>query len=46
MLTVDYATSNATATAGADYTASTGTVTILAGNTTQTLQCPCVSWIH
>ena len=40
MLTVDYATSNATATAGADYTASTGTVTILAGNTTQIFTVP------
>jgi hypothetical protein len=35
-VTVDYATSNGTATAGTDYTAGTGTVTIPAGSTTAT----------
>ena len=37
---VDYASSNGTATAGSDYTAASGTVTILAGNTTQTFNVP------
>jgi len=37
---VDYATSNGTAASGSDYTASTGTVTILAGNTSQTFNVP------
>ena len=36
-VTVDYATSNGTATAGADYTATNGTLTISAGNTTGTI---------
>ena len=36
----DIATSNGTATAGSDYTASTATLTILAGNTTQTFTVP------
>ena len=33
-VTVDYATSNGTATAGSDYTATNGTLTISAGDTT------------
>ena len=37
---VDYASSNGTARAGSDYTAASGTVTILAGNTTQTFNVP------
>jgi hypothetical protein len=37
---VDYATSNNTAIAGSDYTARSGTVTILAGNTSQTFTVP------
>jgi hypothetical protein len=37
---VDYATSDNTATAGADYTATSGTATILAGNTTTTVDVP------
>jgi carbon monoxide dehydrogenase subunit G len=37
---VDYATSDGTAASGSDYTASTGTVTILAGNTSQTFNVP------
>jgi hypothetical protein len=36
-ITVNYATSNGTATAGSDYTAETGTVTFLAGDTTETI---------
>ena len=39
-VTVDYASSNSTATAGSDYTAVSGTVTIAAGNTTQTFNVP------
>ena len=39
-VTVDYATSNATATAGADYTAASGTVTFSAGETSQTFTIP------
>ena len=35
-VTVDYATSNGTATAGADYTAASGTLTFNAGDTTKT----------
>ena len=34
-ITVDFATSNGTATAGSDYTASSGTLTFAAGTTTQ-----------
>ncbi|HEC20804.1 MAG TPA: hypothetical protein ENI97_15930 [Gammaproteobacteria bacterium] len=36
-ITVDYATSNGTATAGSDYTAASGTATISAGNTSTTV---------
>ena len=36
-VTVDYATSNGTATAGTDYTATSGTLTISAGSTTGTI---------
>ena len=36
-MTVDYATSNGTATAGSDYTATSGTLTISAGDTTGTI---------
>jgi carbon monoxide dehydrogenase subunit G len=39
-VTVDYASSNSSATAGSDYTAVSGTVTIAAGNTTQTFNVP------
>ena len=40
VVTVDYNTADETATAGADYTASTGTVTFPAGSTTQTINVP------
>ena len=36
-VTVDYATSDGTATAGSDYTATSGTLTISAGDTTGTI---------
>ncbi len=36
-VTVDYATSDGTATAGSDYTAASGTLTFAAGETTQTI---------
>ncbi|MEB3189974.1 MAG: Calx-beta domain-containing protein [Snowella sp.] len=39
-VTVNYATSNATAIAGSDYTASTGTITFNPGVTTQTIVVP------
>jgi len=39
-VTVNYATSNATAIAGSDYTASTGTITFNPGVTTQTIAVP------
>lgn len=39
-VTVNYATSNGTATAGADYTATSGTATISAGATTATIAVP------
>ena len=39
-VTVDYATSNGTATAGADYTATSGTLTIAAGATSGTFNVP------
>jgi CSLREA domain-containing protein len=38
--TVNYSTSNATATAGSDYTATSGTLTFLAGETSQTFTVP------
>ena len=39
-ITINYTTSDATATAGADYTVSTGTLTILAGNLSGTITVP------
>ncbi|HEU5132333.1 MAG TPA: Calx-beta domain-containing protein, partial [Pyrinomonadaceae bacterium] len=39
-MTVNYATSNGTATAGSDYVASSGTVTIPAGSTSATINIP------
>ena len=39
-ITVDYATSNGTATAGSDYTATSGTLTISAGATSGTFNVP------
>ncbi len=39
-LTVDYVTSNGTATAGSDYTSTSGTLTIAAGSTTGTISVP------
>ena len=39
-LTVDYATANGTASAGQDYTATSGTLTFGAGETTKTIQIP------
>lgn len=39
-ITVDYATSNGTATAGSDYTSTSGTATITAGQTTTTFNVP------
>ncbi|MBB6521493.1 Calx-beta domain-containing protein, partial [Pseudoteredinibacter isoporae] len=39
-VTVDYATNNGTATAGEDYTSSTGTLTFAAGVATQTITVP------
>ena len=39
-VTVDYATSDGTATAGADYTATSGTLTFAAGETTKTVNVP------
>ena len=39
-ITADYATSNGTATAGDDYTATTGTLTFAAGETTSTIDVP------
>ena len=39
-VTVDYASSNNSATAASDYTAASGTVTIAAGATTQTFTVP------
>ena len=35
-VTIDYATSNGTATAGSDYTAASGTLTFSAGDTSKT----------
>ena len=39
-VTVDYATSNGTATAGADYTATTGTLTFIPGDISETFNIP------
>jgi len=39
-VTVDYATANGSATAGSDYTATSGTLTFAPGVTTQTIQVP------
>ena len=39
-VTVDYATSNGTATAGTDYTATSGTLTFAAGDTRKTPTAP------
>ncbi len=39
-VTVDYATSNGTATAGSDYTAASGTLTFLQGETSKTFSIP------
>ena len=44
-ITVDYATSNGTATAGADYTATSGTLTISAGATSGTFNVPVLACI-
>ena len=41
-VTVDYATSDGTATAGADYTGTSGTLTFLAGETAKTVSVPIV----
>ena len=41
-ITVDYATANNTATAGTDYTAVNGTLTINPGNATQTINVPVI----
>ncbi len=42
-ITVDYATANGAATAGSDYTATSGTLTITAGNTTGSISVPVVN---
>ncbi len=41
-ITVDFTTTDGTATAGSDYTASSGTVTFAAGSTTQTVTVPII----
>ncbi len=43
IVTVDYATSNGTATAGSDYTATSGTLTFNLGETTKTFSLPIIS---
>ena len=45
-LTVDYATSDGTATAGADYTATSGTLTIDAGSSSGSIQVPVLDDEH
>jgi hypothetical protein len=42
-ITVNYSTTNGTATAGSDYTATTGTLTIPAGSTTGTINVPIIN---
>jgi hypothetical protein len=42
-VTVDYASSDVSTTEDSDYTAVSGTVTIAAGATSATFQCPCIS---
>ena len=44
--TVDYATSDGTATAGADYTATSGTLTFAAGETSKTVSVPVLDDAH
>ena len=45
-VTVDYATSDGTAIAGSDYTATSGTLTFLAGETTKTVSVPVTDDAH
>ena len=45
-VTVDYATSDGTATAGADYTAASGTLTFTAGETEKTVSVPVLDDAH
>ena len=45
-VTVDYATSDGTAQAGADYTATSGTLTIPAGSTSATIEVPVLDDAH
>ena len=45
-VTVDYATSDGTATAGVDYTATSGKLTFTAGQTSKTIQVPVVNDAH
>ncbi|MDE0205656.1 MAG: hypothetical protein OXP66_06480 [Candidatus Tectomicrobia bacterium] len=45
-VTVDYATRNGTATAGADYTATTGTLSFAAGETEKTISVPVLADAH
>ena len=45
-VTVDYATSNGTATAGVDYTAASGSLTFAAGETTKTVSVPVLHDAH
>ena len=45
-VTVDYATSDGTATAGADYTATSGTLTISAGSTSASIDVPVLDDAH
>ena len=45
-VTVDYATSDGTAVAGADYTATSGTLTFAAGETTKTVSVPILDDSH
>ncbi len=45
-LTVDYATSDSTATAGADYTSTSGTLTIGTGSSSGTVEVPVIDDEH